>query len=322
MDQSRSKRKVKKRLKPWVKVTLFIFGILLLTTASVSGYAYYKVTNAAKKTQVSLDRGAQSVKRIEAFDPGKDSFSVLLLGIDSRPGETVKQARSDAMVLATINRTNKTMKLLSIPRDSYVNIPGRGFDKITHAHAFGGADLTVSTVEDLLDIPVDFVIQSNFVAFKEIVNELNGVPINIKDEYLVKQIKKDTKGKVVLQTGTHTLDGDQALAYVRTRKADSDLMRGQRQMEVLKAIFNKSKSLTSIPSYDNIIDTLGDNVSTTLSMKQLVGLFPLLTSLKSVDTIQLKGTDYQPNGVYYFQLDQNQLNEVKTELKKQLELSK
>ena len=293
MDQSRSKRKGKKRLKPWVKVTLFIFGILLLTTASVTGYAYYKVTNAAKKAQVSLDRGAQSVKRIEAFDPGKDSFSVLLLGIDSRPGETVKQARSDAMVLATINRTNKTVKLLSIPRDSYVNIPGHGFDKITHAHAFGGADLTVSTVEDLLDIPVDFVIQSNFVAFKEIVNELNGVSINIKDDYLVKQI----------------------------RKADSDLMRGQRQMEVLKAIFDKSKSLTSIPSYDNIIDTLGDNVSTTLSMKELVGLFPLLTSLKSVDTIQLKGSDYQPNGVYYYQLDQNQLNEVKTELKKQLELS-
>lgn len=274
-----------------------------------------------KKAQVSLDRGAQSVKRIEAFDPGKDSFSVLLLGIDSRPGETVKQARSDAMVLATVNRTNKTVKLLSIPRDSYVNIPGHGYDKITHAHAFGGADLTLSTVEDLLDIPVDFVIQSNFKAFKEIVNELNGVSINVKDEYVVKQVLKDTKGKVQLQTGTHTLDGDQALAYVRTRKADSDLMRGQRQMEVLKAIFDKSKSLTSIPSYDNIIDTLGDNVATNLSMKELVGLFPLLTSLKSVDTIQLKGSDYQPNGVYYYQLDQNQLNEVKTELKKQLELS-
>ncbi|MEB2356543.1 LCP family protein [Bacillus pumilus] len=321
MDQSRSKRKGKKRLKPWVKVTLFIVGILLLTTASVTGYAYYKVTSAAKKAQVSLDRGAQSVKRIEAFDPGKDSFSVLLLGIDSRPGETVKQARSDAMVLATVNRTNKTVKLLSIPRDSYVNIPGHGYDKITHAHAFGGADLTLSTVEDLLDIPVDFVIQSNFKAFKEIVNELNGVSINVKDEYVVKQVLKDTKGKVQLQTGTHTLDGDQALAYVRTRKADSDLMRGQRQMEVLKAIFDKSKSLTSIPSYDNIIDTLGDNVATNLSMKELVGLFPLLTSLKSVDTIQLKGSDYQPNGIYYYQLDQNQLNEVKTELKKQLELS-
>ncbi|MBR3205297.1 MAG: LCP family protein, partial [Bacillus sp. (in: Bacteria)] len=247
MDQTRSKRKGKKRLKPWVKVTLFIFGILLLTTASVTGYAYYKVASAAKKAQVSLDRGAQSVKRIEAFDPGKDSFSVLLLGIDSRPGETVKQARSDAMVLATVNRTNKTVKLLSIPRDSYVNIPGHGYDKITHAHAFGDADLTVSTVENLLDIPVDFVIESNFKAFKEIVNELNGVSVNIKDEYVVKQILKDTKGKVQLQTGTHTLDGNQALAYVRTRKADSDLMRGQRQMEVLKAIFDKSKSVTSIP---------------------------------------------------------------------------
>ncbi|MEI4789855.1 LCP family protein [Bacillus sp. FJAT-53060] len=321
MDQSRNRHKGKNRLKPWVKVTLFLFGILLLATASVTGYAYYKLTTAAKKAQVSLERGAQSVKRIEAFDPGKDSFSVLLLGIDSRPGETVEQARSDANVLVTVNRTNKTIKFLSIPRDSYVDIPDHGYDKIAHAHAFGAADLTVSTVENLLDIPVDFVIESNFKAFKEVVNELNGVSINIKDEYLVKQIEKDTKGKIVLQTGTHTLDGDQALAYVRTRKADNDLMRGQRQMEVLEAIFDKSKSLTSIPSYDNIIDTLGDNVSTNLSMKELIGLIPLLTTLKSADTIQLKGSDYQPNDVYYFQLDQNQLNEVKAELKQHLELS-
>ncbi|MFS0654151.1 LCP family protein [Bacillus sp. 179-C3.3 HS] len=320
MDQSRSKHRRKKRLRPWVKVTLFLFSLVLLTTASVTGYAYYKLTSAAKKAQVSLDRGSQSVKRIAAFDPGKDNFSVLLLGVDSRPGETVKQARSDALVLATVNRTNKTVKLLSVPRDSYVNIPGYGYDKITHAHSFGGADLTVSTVEGLLDIPVDFVIESNFKAFKEIVNELNGVSIDIKDEYLVKQIQKDTKGKVVLQTGTHTLDGDQALAYVRTRKADSDLLRGQRQMEVLKAIFDKSKSVTSIPSYDNIIDTLGENVSTNLSMNELVGLFPLFTSLSSIETIQLKGSDYQPNSIYYFQLDQNHLNEVKTELKQQLEL--
>ncbi|MGA3882232.1 LCP family protein, partial [Bacillus pumilus] len=83
-----------------------------------------------------------------------------------------------------------------------VNIPGHGYDKITHAHAFGGADLPLSTVEDLLDIPVAFVIQSNFKAFKEIVNELNGVSITVKDEYVVKQVLKDTKGKVQLQTGT------------------------------------------------------------------------------------------------------------------------
>ncbi|BBP88317.1 hypothetical protein BsIDN1_19350 [Bacillus safensis] len=155
---------------------------------------------------------------MKAFDPGKDSFSVLLLGIDSRPGETVDEARSDAVLLAAVNRTDKTIKLLSIPRDSYVDIPGRGYDKIAHAHAFGSADLSVKTVENLLNIPVDYVISGNFKAFQDIVDELNGIDVTIEDESIAKQMEKDSKGKVQVQTGTHRLNGEEALAFVRTRE--------------------------------------------------------------------------------------------------------
>ncbi|MGE6630896.1 LCP family protein [Bacillus sp. NPDC077027] len=313
-------RKKRRKLRSWVKVVLFIMAFIMVMTVSLTGYAYYKIYKASNKAQVSLERGETSEKRVKAFDPGKDSFSVLLLGIDSRPGESVDEARSDAVLLATVNRTDKTMKLLSIPRDSYVDIPGRGYDKIAHAHAFGSADLSVKTVEQLLNIPVDYVISGNFKAFQDIVDELNGITVTIDDESVIQQIEKDSKGRVHLQTGTHTLDGKEALAFVRTRKADSDLMRGKRQMEALEAIFEKSKSITSIPSYDNIIDTLGDNVSTNLSMKQFIGLFPLLSSLKSVETLQLKGHDYQPANVYYFELDAAGLEEVREELKQQLEL--
>ncbi|PRR91978.1 MULTISPECIES: LCP family protein [unclassified Bacillus (in: firmicutes)] len=317
----KEKTRSKRRLRPWVKAVLFIMAFVMVMAISVTGYAYYKISKASNKAQVSLERGDTSQKRVKAFDPGKDSFSVLLLGIDSRPGETVDEARSDAVLLAAVNRTEKTIKLLSIPRDSYVDIPGRGYDKIAHAHAFGSADLSVKTVENLLNIPVDYVISGNFKAFQDIVDELNGIDVTIEDEGIAKQMEKDSKGKVHVQTGTHTLNGEEALAFVRTRKADSDLMRGKRQMEALQAIFEKSKSISSIPSYDNIIDTLGDNVSTNLSMKQFIGLFPLLSSLKSVDTIQLKGHDYQPGNVYYFELDGAGLEEVRTELREQLELS-
>ena len=88
----------------------------------------------------------------------------------------------------------------------------------------------------MLDIPVDYVVESNFDAFRDVVNELNGVTVNVKSQKIADRIKVDTKGKVVLKPGVQTLDGEQALAYVRTRKADTDLMRGQRQMEVLSAI--------------------------------------------------------------------------------------
>ncbi|MDA1476613.1 LCP family protein [Bacillus changyiensis] len=315
---SRSQRTKKKKRSGWAKFFISLTAILVASTVAVGAYAYFKVSNAAKEAHVNLSRGSQSVKRIKEFNPDKDNFSILLMGIDARPGQSMEKERSDAMVLASFNRKNHSVKLLSIPRDSYVNIPGRGYDKITHAHSLGGRDLSVETVENLLDIPVDYVIESNFTAFEEVVNELGGVPITIKDEYVVKQIKKDTKGKVVLPTGSQTLNGEAALAYVRTRKADTDLMRGQRQMEVLKAIIGKSKSITSIPAYDDILDTIGKNVSMNLTLENAIGLIPFMASIKSIDTLQLKGNDYQPGKTYYYQLDQTKLAEIRQQLKQQL----
>ncbi|MCY7834219.1 LCP family protein [Bacillus spizizenii] len=323
MEERLQHKKKKRRLKKWVKLTISLFAILIIVTGSIGTYAYVKLNNASKQAHIDLNDNGQSVKRIKEFDPKKDSFTVLLLGIDSRDskGETVDDARSDANVLVTFNRKNKTATMLSIPRDSYVNIPGYGYDKFTHAHAYGGVKLSAKTIENLLDIPVDYVIESNFDAFKDVVDELNGVSVNIQSEKIVNQIKKDTKGKVLLKTGVQTLNGEEALAYVRTRKADTDFQRGQRQMEVLNAIIKKSKSLSSIPAYDDIVDSLGENLKMNLSLNDAIGLFPFITTLKSVDTEQLTGSDMylyssrERKKLYYLKLDSEKLEEVKTELK-------
>ncbi|AOR99960.1 LCP family protein [Bacillus subtilis subsp. subtilis] len=327
MEERLQHKKKKRRLKKWVKFTIGLFAILIIVTGAISTYAYIKLNNASKQAHIDLNDNGQSVKRIKEFDPKKDSFTVLLLGIDSRnsKGETVDDARSDANVLVTFNRKNKSATMLSIPRDSYVNIPGYGYDKFTHAHAYGGVKLSAKTIENLLDIPVDYVIESNFDAFKDVVDELNGVSINVKNEKIVNQIKKDTKGKVTLKTGVQTLNGEEALAYVRTRKADTDFQRGQRQMEVLNAIIKKSKSLSSIPAYDDIVDSLGENLKMNLSLNDAIGLFPFITSLKSVDTEQLTGSDMylyssrERKKLYYLKLDSEKLEEVKTELKNDID---
>ncbi|AMK74090.1 MULTISPECIES: LCP family protein [Bacillus] len=327
MEERLQHKKKKRRLKKWVKFTIGLFAILIIVTGSIGTYAYIKLNNASKQAHIDLNENGQSVKRIKEFDPKKDSFTVLLLGIDSRnsKGETVDDARSDANVLVTFNRKNKSATMLSIPRDSYVNIPGYGYDKFTHAHAYGGVKLSAKTIENLLDIPVDYVIESNFDAFKDVVDELNGVSINVKNEKIVNQIKKDTKGKVTLKTGVQTLNGEEALAYVRTRKADTDFQRGQRQMEVLNAIIKKSKSLSSIPAYDDIVDSLGENLKMNLSLNDAIGLFPFITSLKSVDTEQLTGSDMylyssrERKKLYYLKLDSEKLEEVKTELKNDID---
>lgn len=323
MEERSQRKKKKRRLRKWVKLLIGFIVILMIAAGSIGTYAYVKLNNASKQAHIDLNDNGQSVKRIKEFDPKKDSFTVLLLGIDSRnsKGETVDDARSDANVLVTFNRKNKTATMLSIPRDSYVNIPGYGYDKFTHAHAYGGVKLSAKTVENLLDIPVDYVIESNFDAFKDVVDELNGVSIDVKSEKIANQIKKDTKGKVVLKTGVQTLNGEEALAYVRTRKADTDFQRGQRQMEVLNAIIKKSRSLSSIPAYDDIVDSLGKNLKMNLSLNDAIGLFPFITSLKSVDTEQLTGSDMylyssrERKKLYYLKLNSDKLEEVKTELK-------
>ncbi len=93
--------------------------------------------------------------------------------------------------------------MLSIPRDAYVNIPGHGYDKFTHAHAYGGVDLTVKTVEEMLDIPVDYVVESNFTAFEDVVNELNGVKVTVKSDKVIQQIKKIQKEKWFFKRNTY-----------------------------------------------------------------------------------------------------------------------
>ncbi len=308
------RRRKKRRVIRFLFITLFV---VLLVPLSYAGYLYTKASEVTDNAQVSLDRGKKSDKREETVNPKKDNFSMLFVGIDSREGKA-KGALSDALIVATFNKTDETLTMLSIPRDSYVNIPGYGMDKITHAHLRGGMELTVQTTEELLDIPVDYVVRGNFQAFKTAINELGGVKIDIEDQYVVDQIAKETNGKVVLNTGDQKLNGEEALAFARTRKADSDFKRGERQMQIIQSSINKMKSFSSVSKYDDLLDSLEGNFSLNLSFNEVLSYVPYITSIKEVNKLQLEGYDYQPGSTYYLQLDEQQLNEVRTQLKKEL----
>ncbi len=264
------------------------------------------------------DRGAQSTLREEGVDIGKDHFSVLLLGVDDR--EASSDGRSDAMMVATFNQDDKSMKLLSIPRDSYVEIPGQGMDKITHAHAYGGIDLTIQTVEGMLGIPIDEVVRVNFDAFKTVIDEIGGIDVAIEKQSIVDQLYKESKGEVALKVGQNTLDGKEALAFARTRKADSDLMRGQRQMEVITSSIDKLSSLSSIPKYGGVLERIGENLTMSMTFKEALSLYPFISNLDSIDKIQLSGENYQPGSTYYLKLDEPTLSNARMELRDHLDI--
>src|SRR5690625_422674 len=317
------KKKSKKKLRKWIVSVLLVLTVFLIAGATYATSLYLKAESAADKAFENSDR-EKSDLREEIVDPKNDHVSILLLGIDENDKRKDREvARTDAMVFATLNKTDKSIKLLSIPRDSLVYIPEVGYeDKINHAHAFGGTEATIETVEGLLDIPVDYYVKLNFNAFVEVIEALGGITADVPYEFSESN-SNDEKNTIHLLPGEQTLNGEEALALARTRKKDSDYMRGQRQLEIVDSIIDKSASVGSILKYGDVIDALGDNISTNMSFKDMKSFFSYATEGKDlrIEKFSLEGYDYWPEDVYYWQVDDEALIDTQNKLKAHLELT-
>lgn len=275
------------------------------------GAFVFSVYNEAKQTVAkkihepieSIDSsvGKEKVK-------SKNSINVLLLGVDQR-GED--QGRSDALMVLSLDPADDSMQLISIPRDTRTEIIGRGtHDKINHAYAFGGTDMAVETVENLLDIDLDYYVNMNMEALTEMVDAVGGIKVNNKLDWV------DTgyyeKG-FHYKKGPLELNGDQALGYVRMRKQDpaGDFGRTARQRQVIEAIVNKGANVASINKIDDIIQVLGDNMSTNLDFEDMQNLLlGYMDTRKNIVSYQLQGAGTTIDGLYYFVVSEEELNKV------------
>ncbi|MHB8986252.1 MAG: LCP family protein [Eubacteriales bacterium] len=162
-------------------------------------------------------------------------LNVLLLGIDAREGEDM--ARTDTIILASVDTKTKQMALLSIPRDTRVQIPGHGWDKINSASAYGGPELTMRVVSSLLDVPIRYYVLANFSGFKNIVDALGGVTINVDQNMYHEDEEYGYEYQINLSQGVQRLNGDKALQYVRYRGyVSGDIERTQNQQKFLMAL--------------------------------------------------------------------------------------
>ncbi|MCE4049438.1 MULTISPECIES: LCP family protein [Bacillaceae] len=320
VNHNKKKRKRK-------KILTFILVPLLVIAASGIGYGAFLYTKAKSVVEDSyqpIDR--ESSLRDAAVDPDIDDISILFIGVDdsekrsSSSGTT--RSRSDALMLATLNEKEKSVKLLSIPRDSYVYIPERGYnDKITHAHYFGGVTSTIETVENLLDVPVDYYAKMNFDAFMDVVEALGGIEVDVPVTF-TEQNSKDQKGEnaIHLEKGLQTLNGEEALALARTRKIDNDIERGKRQQLIMKAIMDKAVSAQAITKYSKLMEAVGDNMTTDLSFSNIQSLLAYATAENGlqVESLTLTGSDGNVDGAYVYQLDPTALEETKAILQEHL----
>ncbi|MCA0971556.1 LCP family protein [Halobacillus litoralis] len=315
------------KLKIFLWSTAFIF---LTAVGAVGGYAAY-VTDQVEKTatdsHVELDRGEKSEKRVEVVNPGEDHTSVLFVGIDDsikRSSDTdgERNALSDALVLATFNDDDKSVKMLSIPRDSYTYIPEVGYeDKITHAHAFGGIDATVETVEEMLNIPVDYYVRLNFTSFTEVVDAMGGIEYDVPFDISEKN-SRDMHGAIELEEGYQTLNGEEALALARTRKYDSDLARGQRQMDLIQEMIKQSMTPSTMNQVGDILQSINNNLSTNLSFSQMLAYKEYFFQKQGLtfDKMQLDGEGTYINDIWYYAVEDDSLTDTRDELRAHLEI--
>lgn len=238
-------------------------------------------------------------------------FSMLLLGVDARAKEV---GRSDTLIYTVVRPQDGKVLMMSIPRDTYANIVGKDtMDKITHAYAFGGAEMAVNSVESLLEAKVDHYASIDFQGFKKVVDTLDGIPLPIGKDIVNDDADHE---KFVVKANQDRYYGVDALNYVRYREdAGGDSSRTERNRVFLEALMKKASSLKQWNKIPEILDIVGDNFSTDLrpeSMSELAKNF--LQTGHEIKSYTLKGEGKRmgSNNSWYFVADEEDLSAVRT----------
>ncbi|BCB05753.1 LCP family protein [Bacillus sp. KH172YL63] len=318
MDRIRTKTKKRRRLR--IKRILLLFGFFLLLIGAYGSYVIYSAYEAANKSYSELDRGEKSKLREEAIEVQKDPFSLLIMGVEDYSSGGA-HGRTDSLMVATFNPEDQSVKLLSIPRDTLTEIADTNEkDKINHAYASGGKEATIESVENLLNIPIDYYVTIGFDSFKDIINEVGGVSVDVPFDFYEKS--DEDNQKIYFTEGTMELDGEEALAYARMRKQDprGDYGRNDRQKQILEATIDKLLSPSTVTKLDNIAEHIGNNVQTNMKVSQALAIqskYPNF-STNNIEKLSLEGYDEYINDIFYFVPDETELAELTGQLKNHL----
>jgi len=209
---------------------------------------------------------------------GRGRVNILILGTDRRD-EGERAARTDTMMVASLDPVAKSAVVLSIPRDLWVLIPGYGEGRINTAHFYGelngqGLALAKETVEVNLGIPIDYYVRLDFESFEEIVDTLGGVTIDVEAPIRDDMFPDDDYGykTVYIPAGRQEMDGEMLLQYVRTRHGGNDFERMKRQQQALRALAQRALALNLLPRLPALIDTALNAISTDLQPLEILAL--------------------------------------------------
>lgn len=307
-NMKRSKEKKSKK-----KIWLWLMGSLLALILVFAGTAYYTIHKTMNKMNTPLLDTADTAEKEHTTITKKKPFSVLLLGVDERENDN---GRSDTMIVMTVNPEKKTMKMLSIPRDTRTEIAGyNAVDKINHAYAFGGVPMAKETVENFLDIPLDYYVFINMEGFLKMIDTLGGVTIQ-NDMELTHDAYHFPEGEV-------KLNGEEALVFSRIRYEDprGDFGRQIRQRQIIEAILKKAATPTTFLKASDMLEVVGDNVRMNFTMKELIQLQGIYKKMdKGIEQIAFEGgSGTRIDQVWYYIPNEEELLKIQTDLNEHLQ---
>lgn len=314
----RSNNGKKKRSKARTLRNALIIVICVLITAIGALYGYaYKILSGIDRTP--LDQNDLGIETSD-YDGVQN---IALLGIDSRADND--SGRSDAIVVLTIDKKHKKLKLSSIARDTYVSIDGHSKDKLTHAYAYGKSQLAVKTLNQNFGLEIEDYVTMNFYGLSRVIDYIGGVTVDVDEKERV-EMNNNIFPEMqslgfdcpnITSAGTQLLNGAQAVCYARIRHTDSDIMRGNRQKEVLTAMFAAVKTMNPL-KLPKVAEMIIGECQTSLTANDIIALgtwtlafSPEIVQL-SIPNENISSSGKIIGGVWYYVYD---LNAAKSEIR-------
>ncbi len=300
-NNMRKKKKMNKGLKIFLIILLVL--VIIIVGLGVAGYTFVN-GKIGKMQKENIDTTAVGINE-DTKEELKGYRNIALLGIDSRADDYGLGNRSDCMMIASINQETNEIKLISVYRDTYVYVMENGtkrLDKITHAYSYGGAQNTLKSLNEAMDLNITEFVTVNFDAVIAAVDSLGGVYIDI-DKSEIKYVNdyidatsesSGVKSSHITHSGRQKLDGVQAVSYTRVRyTAGGDYKRTERMRTVVEAMLSKAKTL-GVGQLNSFADTILPKIRTNISSSEIWGLIPKLASFKVTESI---GWPYDTKGI-------------------------
>ena len=258
-------RKIYKKKKNYNRLIALIIIMLMI----IGGFIYYLCTDDNEDAAPTV------------VNQQSNALNIMIMGVDRRADDV---GSSDTLMVLTYNPADKKASLLSLPRDTRVHIEKNDYDKINHAYAYGGHELTQKTVEAFLNVPMDYYVMIDVHAFEKIIDAVGGVDIDVEKRMYYEDPWDDDGGLVIdLYPGKQHMDGKTAIQYVRYRDGEGDIGRINRQQKFMKALMSQVISPSVLPKLPEIIKNVSSAVQTNMPLDMMI------TLITDLPTIQQNG---------------------------------